>query len=420
MPRLPLRNLIATMLVASPILVQGQTAVRRWSVDTAARIVIEGTPGTPFKRLVWRFTVGPSGALYAQDVFNGSFVKIAPDGTSANRIGRRGKGPGEFEATELVSGFVGDSFVVFDLQLKRLTYFLENGSVAKTLPYDLPRLAPYHRYNVEAFLDDGTVLGHEEKFDQSGTDHHWENPKTAFAAVPAAIAFIARPSETSPGNVPPTDTLTIVKDQKNGFPLFGGATIVFSIDQPWYDGDLFTTSPDGRMSVRVGRGAPETTKGSYTLTGFRRGKKAFDLRIPYTARPVDDALVNQWAEQTIGETQAETLVRFAKGHSPDPDKYKDVAAAREVFSGALYRPRFTPAVRSVVVGRDETIWIRREWRNAKTASWDVRDWSGKQIAAIDIPESLQMMAATRTAVWGVEKDADGNTIIVRYPVRLDK
>lgn len=365
-------------------------------------------------------SISPWGTAYAQDFFNTSFLRVTPDGSSAIRVGRAGKGPGEFSGME-AAGFIGDTLVIYDPQGQRLTFFRDDGTVARIEAWDARGLTPTkpppppRRYKVEAILDDGTVLSRESVGGRGPTD--WTSLKTAFLPVPDVIYRFRRPALSESGKTIEIDSVMTLQEKENGFPIFDATSVVFSVDQPWLDGDLFVTSPDGRLSVRVSRMAPTAAKASYTIEGYRYGKRAFSRVIPYTARAITDDFVAEWTERTIGDDQSATLVRFATSNKRDPEQYKDIAVARTEFRKALYRPSFAPAVRNLVVGRDETIWLRREWSGTGSAEWEVRDWNGNQIAAITVPETTQIMAATRLVVWGLEKDEDGNPLIVRYVVR---
>ena len=60
-------------------------------------------------------------------------------GTALMSIGRKGKGPGEFQDISVLARCGGDSIFVFDNTLERLTVFGPNGAIARTTP--IPSLA---------------------------------------------------------------------------------------------------------------------------------------------------------------------------------------------------------------------------------------------------------------------------------------
>jgi hypothetical protein len=53
----------------------------------------------------------------------GQVMELAPDGALRRRIGRKGSGPGEFDAVDAVHVLPGDSLFVFDGSLERVTVF---------------------------------------------------------------------------------------------------------------------------------------------------------------------------------------------------------------------------------------------------------------------------------------------------------
>lgn len=72
---------------------------------------------------------------------------FAPDGSFIRALGRRGKGPGEFEIATRVIPIAGDSLEVFDLSLGRVSLFGPDLRVQRTTPLpfnalELQRLAP--------------------------------------------------------------------------------------------------------------------------------------------------------------------------------------------------------------------------------------------------------------------------------------
>jgi hypothetical protein len=72
-----------------------------------------------------------------------------------------------------------------------------------------------------------------------------------------------------------------------------------------------------------------------------------------------------------------------------------------------------PPVRSILIGRDKTIWLEM-WTAAAERSWQVLDARGNPFATAKFPATVTILAAELTAAWGVETDVDGLQSVVRY------
>jgi hypothetical protein len=72
-------------------------------------------------------------------------------------------------------------------------------------------------------------------------------------------------------------------------------------------------------------------------------------------------------------------------------------------------------VREVVVGTDNSVWLKRE-QGEKATRWDVLDGNGRFHGWVLLPENFAMKAALLTTVWGVETGEDGEESLVRYRV----
>jgi len=63
------------------------------------------------------------GRMYVANMFQQSVTVLSPDGRVLRRIGRMGSGPGEFRGVRDVQVLPGDSLLVYDPQLARVTVF---------------------------------------------------------------------------------------------------------------------------------------------------------------------------------------------------------------------------------------------------------------------------------------------------------
>lgn len=93
------------------------------------------------------------GWMYVANMFQQSVTVFAPDGKELRRIGRRGSGPGEFRAVKDVQVLPGDSLLVYDPQLARVTVFAADSSrpaYVVNLADRLPGMPPFHLWRAPA------------------------------------------------------------------------------------------------------------------------------------------------------------------------------------------------------------------------------------------------------------------------------
>jgi hypothetical protein len=59
----------------------------------------------------------------------------------------------------------------------------------------------------------------------------------------------------------------------------------------------------------------------------------------------------------------------------------------------------------MVLGRDGTIWLRREELRQDSIEWQVLDSAGGKLATLALPASFSVMRAQRDRIWGIELDS---------------
>lgn len=107
----------------------------------------------------WVFGVGtqcleaPNGSLYLLDPKEFKVRVLDKDWKVTTTLGRRGKGPGEFEEPKTMALRPDGSLAVFDPTLKRMTIFDTKGEVVATHSLDASSVAIYH----PALLHNGSL-----------------------------------------------------------------------------------------------------------------------------------------------------------------------------------------------------------------------------------------------------------------------
>jgi hypothetical protein len=89
--------------------------------------------------------------------------------------------------------------------------------------------------------------------------------------------------------------------------------------------------------------------------------------------------------------------------------------SRDDIRQAVFIPEYYTPVTSGFAGADGLLWLRREEGAASVDYWVV-DQTGELAAELSVPASVTLMAATRSEVWGVQKDEYDVPHVVRYDI----
>lgn len=124
----------------------------------------------------------------------------------------------------------------------------------------------------------------------------------------------------------------------------------------------------------------------------------------YRPLPVTREMVERALDEHVGRL-GETRIRTP-----------EASVLRRQIRQNLYRPRFLPPVTELVLGRDGTIWLRREDLGRQMAWWHVLDGRGRIIARAWVPAGVRVAYADRTQIWTVELDELDVPTLVKYRI----
>jgi hypothetical protein len=176
----------------------------------------------------------------------------------------------------------------------------------------------------------------------------------------------------------------------------GGVSLMLTA-QPFQANAVWAGRPDGGGFALVDAPIAETDRASaYVVETFDGdGKRVASRSYAYQPVPVTDSM----AENVIR--------RFVDRLGP---------AAEQSARDQLVVPKFKPAVRNILMGRDGSTWVQRD-RAAGGTSWDVIDPRGNRIAQLAVPDNVFLHYADMTQVVGVERVSDSRSIVVKYTVQ---
>jgi hypothetical protein len=135
---------------------------------------------------------------------------------------------------------------------------------------------------------------------------------------------------------------------------------------------------------------------------------------------------------TIVNPGGDTLVdrEYPFVGEPIPERVRDSVVARALATTRSANPQHNaewralapkrtqpvwPPVQSIIVGRDETIWLGIRATGA-LRTWIALDGAGTPIGTLQLPAAAELHVAERATLWGIIEDADDLPSVVRYRV----
>lgn len=359
--------------------------VERWTVEPD---LVVGEPDVSLTTIS-SLAVSANGSIYIAQPDEQLIRVVAADGTLQRAIGRKGRGPGEFQRPWFL-GWMGDTLVVADGALVRISAFDSAGSLLYTV--STLQGAPPHQ--PRAILTDGRVLLEEM---QESDDQLVDGDITSRSLLlmkPGGGTF-ERLVDLSLGTHAEARVGIVV----------GGETTYTYFEHPFPDSDLYDVDPRGRSVVVVSQIAGDDDNPRFSVTRLATaGDTAWAISFSYTPLP-PSAMTR------------DTLAALAAKLTQHP--YFKQRVPRERIERSLRRDIDVPAhlapVSAVIAGRDGTVWLRREPVGTE-AQWMVLDSSGAYIAVVHMPFDFRALEADRHYVWGVETGDMGEPRLVRYRV----
>lgn len=347
----------------------GIRVVENPSIDGAPECRLSPEPrldiGTADGRVEFEFhrvtdvTRLPDGRIAVLDGGSLEVRLFGEDGRFSRSFGGEGRGPGELLGP-LSLWVRGDSVVIHDAQLHRLSWFTADGTYARQVSIRPP--AP--GINRAFLLRDGRIVTMEVEF---------QPPRTGFGPQLLRLVLRAADGETVDtaaeyvwrrmGSVGPEGGGSIVAG-----PVFGARTYVSATGRRLYVGrgvepEIEVLAPDGTTERIVRWGPP--------------------------ARRVAD----------------EDLALFRRGLLEGAESRNDSAVVRERLDDRPVAEQF-PAHDRITVGRDGNLWVQRyrrpdwpEWQR-----WLVFGETGELRCRLRVPGGFELMDAGDDFVLGTWRD----------------
>jgi hypothetical protein len=361
-------------------------APARWTLVPDLRI---GSIDDPEYSLtsVGAIAVGANGTMYVVQYLDRQLVMFDRDGRLLGRIGRQGGGPGEFESPGAPK-WRADTLVVPDFRLQRLTFFTADGQLIGTERLVSPPSANRWFFPTvpTALLPDGSAVVRPSSMARSQFEGRSRVPLLRLGRSGTVL-----------------DTLAWLDVSHSALALQHGDGAFFT-GQPLADDPLWQVAPDGSSMVFIDRLAAERRNDARFVVTKITGTGDTVYSRPHEYDPI---AVPRGFIDSVVESVSE---RASRRTFPSPR-----AAARAIRE-ALYMPDFLPPVTGVVIGRDGTVWLKRESATGDSIAWNVLDESGNMVAILTLPKGLRVQEAQRDLVWAVERDELDVPYVVRFRV----
>lgn len=305
-------------------------------------------------------------------------------GRHLRTIGRRGGGPGEFEALQSF-GLLRDTLWSIDANLRRVSLFTVMGKLLATIPFEsaTPKLSAGGKFFFSypmALLRDGTVLGF------GGT------AASAIAAGLVTTAPILR--LTRSGRT--IDTLGWVS-VRNADMILRSAKATMYRKQPFTDVPLTVYAATAERVYVVERQVATTLAPNYyRVTAIRpNGETAWVKRYAYT--PIR-------LEPSVADSVRRSLGQALRHRFPQQE-----------IDRAMFVPAFQTPITGGIAGEDGTLWLRRE-DTGDSVEYAVLGDDGEERARVRVARQVQLKWVSGSTAWGAELDDNDVPALVRYRV----
>lgn len=331
------------------------------------------------------------GNIYVSDRSDARVWVFSMTGRSLPAIGRKGRGPGEFEAP--TGAAVGRDGALYVRDLELITRFVFDPAKGTLARYDTAfRRIIYSDWaslRPTRFVGDSIVV--EPAFSRmDGTRSGWYRTYTRTGAIRDSIDVPTFPTA-------PASTAHIAIDARGGRMLPGLNHVPFAPVPTW------DVTPRGTLIIAEGKDyvVRELDSRGRLIREFKRNVPV--ARIPDRARRDSLAALRQRID-SLGASFAR-----AEGVS------EDVRAQR--------LPEHFPAVMAVYSDDDGRVWVRRWTADYGTRStFDVFEADGRHLAEVILPRSIAVLPApilglTDVVAIVVDPETGGNGI-VRFTAAL--
>jgi hypothetical protein len=350
--------------------------------------------------------VGPKEQIVVLVPSEMQFRVYDSSGKKLGTFGRLGSGPGEFRSPT-TPGWVGDTIWIYDVQLRRVSWFGPDLKLLRTELLPQPKMAGAvtpagNRFGVHfipfILKADGSMIGDGTVSHSVAVGEPWER----FIGVQAPSGDITK--------LPFSPNFEDSKQQL----FYAGfyRTVPFMI---WPSiGVTPTGSRIGLMTVSNSR--PDGGEISVTTWSLANWSKARDsdgrLKVEFSKTiPFKGVAIPSRVRDSVLAAFIPAGGRPSEGPAELPQRFQAMARER--------MPSFYNPVESLILGLDQTVWLLRPTRNDQWSA-DVYDGKGNLLGRVEPARKTRIRFGTATHIWTTQRDEDDLISIVRYRITWPK
>jgi hypothetical protein len=329
----------------------------------------EGDPLYEFTRVAHTIEL-PSRQLVVVDAQSSELRVFGSDGRFVRSLGRGGSGPGEFRRISSVFS-AGDSIIVWDSTLRRLTTYLASGELVSTTPVTL---TSEKRFDIVGRLKNGTWLLATPTLPTLDRPAGLYRDSVGVGVMSTEIKWIG---------VFPGPMLWVYKPNPNAA---HGLAVGIAAFSPW----TRTLAAGDRILV-----ADPLTSTIHVLTDT--GRRAGLIRVPLSAQRVTATHIRRSLETELG--RARTV--------------RDTAVMRAKFERALV-PTHAPLYSDVTLSSTGELWLQAfpiEERSP-TRFVGVR-LTGDTVGEFSLQSGSRLLHVGADYLWHVVANDDGVEVLQR-------
>jgi hypothetical protein len=298
-------------------------------------------------------------------------------------VGRQGQGPGEYTMPGALFAWPGDSSLLFDVGGMRGLAIAPNGTVGRTVDFQMPGGLPIMPQGVDAR---GKIYTRPPSLLRAGHSQPDSTPIVRFA-----------------GGEPATDTVAWMKTTGVGegvmaFRSSGGAAPAVRMT-PYATEDGWVVAPDGRIAL--------VRAADYHVEWIGSdGRRTAGPQIPYTPVKIGKAEKEEWADQMGG---AVMMMRTPEGS-------RTMRPPRPNIDDQTWPEMKPPFVAGGIrVSPEGELWIQvSQPAGTTTALYDIVDARGRRIRQVVLPEGRRLVGLGKSTLYTVRRDADDLEWLERF------
>jgi hypothetical protein len=322
------------------------------------------SPDLPFSNII-ALDVDSKGDIYVGDWNTPEVTVISRSGSLVRTIGRKGEGPGEFQNVKSLHVLAGDSLLVFDGSIHRVTVFAPHGERAVHI----------------------ATLGSQLAIFPASVAPVWNSPLIIADYKPAYT-----PDDSKSREKHRNEVLWML--DRSGRPV-QDSILTFPASE------ALVYRSFGRLSVRQ---HPFGRSGIWKLSTRNR------LYYSWTGSPTVE----------VRSLEGQVVRRITARYDPLPLRRSQIDSVGDGLHRRFRKPlektapKTWPAVIDFVVDDREQVWIGLTALPGQFAEWAVFRETGEYVGSVRLPSNVTLKAVRKGMAYGVATDSLDVPMIVVY------